>query len=85
MVKDLTKHKSYKRKYIQYKGILTIDEGSQLVAVDSARGQKDGRESSKGGRAGVGKGHTQHCRRCGETRHNSRMCEKEVPDSSDSE
>ena len=58
MVKDLIKRKLYKRKYIQYKGILTIDKGSQLVAVDSARGQKNSGESLKGGYASVGKGYT---------------------------
>ena len=44
----LTKRKLRKRKYIQSKESLTVDEASQLIPLDVASAQKVSRESSNG-------------------------------------
>jgi hypothetical protein len=75
----LTKRKSRKRRYVRVQETLTVSEIADLVAEKESGGRSSGETPAKRMRA------EQHCRRCGETRHNSRTCKVELEDADDSD
>ena len=84
-IETITKRKSRKRKYVQYQGTLTVEEGSQLAAAEGGGGQEGDAESSKDGRAVDTAPQKRRCGHCGKTGHNARTCQVKVSESSESE
>jgi hypothetical protein len=78
-IKELTKRKSRKRRYIRVEETLTVSEVSDLIAEREGSGRKEGETPAKRVRA------KRRCSRCGEVGHNSRTCKVEIEDVDDSE
>jgi hypothetical protein len=78
-IEELTKRKTRKRRYIRAEETLTVGEVAGLVA------EKEGRGCSKGETPAKRVHVRRRCRRCGEIRHNSRMCKVEIEDADNSE
>ena len=78
-VEVLTKRKTRKRRYIQAEETLTVSEIANLVAKKEGSGRSSSKMPAKRVRA------EQHCRRCGETGHNSRTCKVEIEDADNSD
>ena len=78
-----SERKSRKRKRIQAGGDLSKEQAEDLIAHLDVGAQIE--EETREGRArtGAGKQRKRHCKRCGETGHNSRTCEKDVVEVSD--
>ena len=74
-----TKRKSRKRKYVRTEDTLTVGEVTDLIAPDEVGGEQEGEKAAK---RVQGK---RHCRRCGETGHNTRTCKVEIEDAEDSD
>ncbi|KAF2745975.1 hypothetical protein M011DRAFT_404980, partial [Sporormia fimetaria CBS 119925] len=68
--KAASERKSRKKRRIQNGGDLSKQEAEELIAQLDVEGEM--RESRA--RTSVGKQRKSHCRRCGETGHNSRTC-----------
>jgi hypothetical protein len=73
-IKELTKHKTCKRQYVQAEGTLTVSKVSNLIAVKEGSSCKDGKTPTKRVRA------ERRCSRCSKIRHNSRTCKVEIED-----
>ena len=78
-IEELTKRKGRKRRYIRVEETLTVSEVSDLIAKRESSSRKDSKTPAKRVRA------ERHCGRCGEVRHNSRICKVEIEDLDDSE
>ena len=70
--KAATQRRLYKRKQLQKGETLTIKEGEKLATLKESRARGSGKKAKKGESAEVGEPSQRRCRRCGETRHNSR-------------
>lgn len=78
-VEASTKRKSRKRRFVQAEETLAVGEVSDLIAAKESGDRDDGDEPSKRVCA------ARHCRRCGETGHNSRTRKVEIVDAEDSD
>jgi outer membrane murein-binding lipoprotein Lpp len=78
-IKELTKRKGCKRRYVRVEETLTVSKVSDLIAEREGGGRKDGETPAKRVRA------KRHCGRCGEVGHNSRTCKVEIEDADNSE
>jgi hypothetical protein len=79
VIKESTKRKSCKRRYVRAEETLTVSEVSNLIAKKAGSSCNDGREPSKRVRSSRRYG------TCSETRHNSRTCKVEIDDVGDSD
>jgi len=79
-----TQRKKRQKKRIQQRGSLTKAEGSEIIAQNNVDEQIKGETRQNRQRARGNVPQQRRCRRCGEPGHNSRTCEKEEEDSSDS-
>ena len=73
-----TRRKSHKRKRVQAEGILIVEDGARLAALQDFGVRSDGKKSKKQKRAEVGEPSQRRCRRCSRTRHNTRTCKNKV-------
>jgi hypothetical protein len=78
--KAASERKSRKRKRIQKGGDLSKEEAEDLIAQCDVGAQVEGETRGGRVRTGAGKRGKSHCKRCGETGHNSRTCKKDVVD-----
>jgi hypothetical protein len=78
-IKELTKRKSRKRRYIQVEETLTVSKVSDLITKKEGSSREEGETPIKRVRA------KRHYNRCGEVRHNSRTCKVEIKDVDNSE
>ena len=78
-IKELTKRKSQKRRYVRVEETLTVSEVSNLITKKEGSSRKEGETPAKRVRA------ERHCGRCGEVGHNSRTCKVELKDTNNSE
>jgi hypothetical protein len=78
-IKELTKRKGWKRRYIQVEETLTVSKVLDLIAKREGSSCKDGKTPAKRVRA------KRHCGRCGKVRHNSCTCKVEIEDADNSE
>ncbi|EUC26892.1 hypothetical protein COCCADRAFT_31459 [Bipolaris zeicola 26-R-13] len=76
--KAASEHKSRKRKRIQEGGDLSKEQAEDLTAELNVRAQVDEATREGKARTAASKQRKRHCKRYGETRHNSRACEKEI-------
>jgi hypothetical protein len=81
--KAASERKSRKRKWIQQGGDLSKEQAEDLIAQWDVGAQVEEETRKSRARTGVGKRSKRHCKRCGETGHNSRTCEKDIVDISD--
>ena len=72
-----TRRRSHKRKRLQKGETLTIEEGEKLATLKESGARGSGKKAKKGESAEVGEPSQRRCRRCGETRHNSRTCKQD--------
>ena len=72
--KAASERKSRKKRRIQNGGDLSKQEAEDLTAQLDVRAQVEGEMRESRARTSVGKQRKSHCRRCGETGHNSRTC-----------
>ena len=79
-----TRRRKRQKKRIQQRGSLTKAEGSEIIAQNNVNEQIKGETRQSSRRARGNAPQQRRCRRCGEPGHNSRTCEKEEEDSSDS-
>jgi hypothetical protein len=73
-IKELTKRKTCKRRYVQAEGTLIVSKVSNLIAAKEGSSCKDSETPAKRVRA------ERRCGRCSEIRHNSRTCKVEIED-----
>jgi hypothetical protein len=78
-MKELTKRKSRKRRYIRVEETLTVGEVSDLIAEREGSSREEGETPMKRVRV------KRRCGRCGKVRHNSRTCKVEIEDVDNSE
>jgi hypothetical protein len=78
-IKELTKRKGRKRRYVQVEETLTVSKVLDLIAKREGSSYKDSVTPAKRVRA------KRHCGRCSEVRHNSRTCKVEIEDADNSE
>jgi hypothetical protein len=78
-VEASTKHRARKRRYIRAEETLTVSEVSDLIAEPAGSRHDNSKTPAKRVRA------ERRCRRCGETRHNSRTYKVEIEDAEDSD
>jgi hypothetical protein len=78
-IKELTKRKSRKRRYIQVEETLIVSEVSDLIAEREGSSREEGETPVKRVRA------KRHYSYCGEVGYNSRTCKVEIEDIDDSE
>jgi hypothetical protein len=78
-IKELTKRKGRKRRYVRVEETLTVGEVSDLITATVVDCRDDSDKPSKRVRT------ERHCGTCGETRHNSRTCKVEIEDVDESE
>ncbi len=76
--KAASERKSRKRKRIQAGGDLSKEEAEDLVSQLDVRAQVEGETREGRARTGAGKRQKRHCKRCGQTGHNSRTCKKDA-------
>jgi hypothetical protein len=81
--KAASERKSRKRKRIQKGGDLSKEQAEDLIAQCDVGAQIEEETRESRARTGAGKRGKRHCKRCGETGHNSRTCKKIVVDVSD--
>jgi hypothetical protein len=81
--KAASERKSRKRKRIQKGGDLSKEEAEDLIAQRDVRAQVEGESREGRVRTGAGMRGKRHCKRCGETGHNSRTCKKDIVEASD--
>jgi hypothetical protein len=81
--KAASERKSRKRKRIQKGGDLSKEQAEGLKAQCDVGAQSKGETHESRARTGASKRGKRHCKRCGETGHNSRTCKKGVVDVSD--
>ena len=81
--KAATKRKSRKRKRIQQGGDLSKEQAEDLIGQCDIGAQIEGETREGRVRTGVSQRGKRRCKRCGETRHNSRTCKKDIVDISD--
>ena len=81
--KAASERKSRKRKRIHKGGDLSKEQAEDLIAQCDVGAQVEGESREGRARTGAGNQRKRHCKRCGETGHNSRTCEKDVVDVSD--
>jgi hypothetical protein len=79
-----TQRRKRQKKRIQQRGSLTKAEGSDIIAQNNVDEQIEGETRRSRQRARGNALQQRRCRRCGEPGHNSRTCEKEEEDSSNS-
>ena len=79
-----TRRRKRQKKRIQQRGSLTKAEGSEIIAQNNVDEQIEGESRQSRQRARGNAPQQRRCRRCGEPGHNSRTCEKEEEDSSNS-
>jgi hypothetical protein len=72
--KASARQKLHKRKWIQQKGTLTVEEGAQLAALQEFGARGDGKKGKK--RARADEGNQRKCGNCGKTGtgHNTQTC-----------
>jgi hypothetical protein len=68
--------KLYKRKYIQRKGILTVEEDQRLTALGKFGAYSDGKKAKKQVHAEGGKQLQRQCRQYNRTGHDMRTCKQ---------
>lgn len=73
-----SERKSRKRRYIQKQGALTIEEGTQLCALDEGSREEGAETPAKRVCTSGGAPQQRRCGRCGKTGHNSRTCHGEA-------
>jgi hypothetical protein len=73
-IKELIKRKTYKRRYVQAEGTLTVSKVSNLIATKESSSYKDGKTPAKRVRA------ERRCSYYSEIRHNSCTCKVEIED-----
>jgi hypothetical protein len=78
-IKELTKRKTRKRRYIRTEGTLIVSEVREVFAKQAGDSRGDGEEPSR--RVQVKRG----CGRYKEIRHNARTCMVDIKDASDSD
>jgi hypothetical protein len=78
-IEELTKRKSWKRRYIQVEDTLTVSEVSDLIAEREGGSCKDSETPAKRVRA------ERRCGYCSEVGHNTRTCKVEIEDADNSE
>ena len=78
-VEASTKRRSRKRRYVRAEETLAVGEVSDLLAEQESSSREQRERPAKRVRA------ERHCRRCGETGHNSRTCVVEIEDAEDSD
>ena len=71
-----TRRKSHKRKRVQAEGILIVEDGARLAALQDFGVRSDGKKSKKQKRAEVGEPSQRRCGRCNGTGHNARTCKQ---------
>jgi hypothetical protein len=79
VIKELTKRKSYKRRYIQVEETLIVSKVSDLIAEREGYSHDNSKTPAKRVRA------ERHCSHCGEIGHNSRTYKVEIEDADNSE
>ena len=78
-IKELTKRKSRKKRYVRVEETLTVSKVLDLIAKREGSSCKDGETPAKRVRA------ERSCGCCSEVRHNSRTCKIEIEDEDNSE
>jgi hypothetical protein len=78
-IKELTKRKSRKRRYIQVEETLIVSKVSDLITKKEDSSYEESKTPVKRVRA------KRHCSCCSEVGHNSRTCKVEIEDVDDSE
>jgi len=78
-IKELTKRKSRKKRYVRVEETLTVSKILDLIAKREGSSCKDGETPAKRVRA------ERRCGCCSEVRHNSRTCKIEIEDEDNSE
>jgi hypothetical protein len=78
-IKELTKRKSRKRRYVQVEETLAVGEVLDLIAEREGSSCEEGKTPAKRVRA------ERRCGCCGEVGHNSRTCKVEIEDADNSE
>jgi hypothetical protein len=78
-IKELTKRKSRKRRYIRVEETLTVSKVSNLITKREGSSRKEGETPAKRVRA------KRRCSRCGKVKHNSRTYKVEIEDVDNSE
>jgi hypothetical protein len=79
VIKELIKHKSCKRRYIQVEETLTVSKVSNLITKREGYSRDNSETPAKRVRA------ERHCGYCSEIGHNSRICKVEIEDVDNSE
>jgi hypothetical protein len=72
--------KQRKKKRIQKRGVLTKGAGEDILAQREANQQIARKQRQGGERSGISRQALARCKRCRETRHNSRTCRKDTID-----
>ena len=78
-IKELTKRKSRKKRYVRVEETLTVSKVLDFIAKREGSSCKDGETPAKRVRA------ERRCGCCSEVRHNSRTCKIEIEDEDNSE
>jgi hypothetical protein len=73
-----TQRKSHRRKHIQAKGSLIVEEGQRLTALKEFGARSDRKRGKKRVRAEGGEPSQRRCGQCGEGGHNARTCKNEA-------
>ena len=73
-----TTRRQLKRKRIQKQGTLTKAEGEEIIAQKDVEQQLEGETRQGKARSGASRQASARCRRCRETGHNSRTCQKDA-------
>ncbi|OCL15345.1 hypothetical protein AOQ84DRAFT_279152, partial [Glonium stellatum] len=75
-----TKRSQRKKKRIQKKGVLTKGDGEDILAQKEADQQIEHEQRQKGEQSGMSRQALARCKKCRETGHNSRTCQKDAID-----
>ena len=79
-----TKRRARKKKRIQREGTLTVAEGAEIVTQKAAEQHLQQERCQEAGQSSVGRRAAPRCGRCKESGHNSRTCQKETIDATQS-
>ena len=74
--KAATRRESHKRKLVQKKETLTVEEGVRLTTLKKFRARNNGKKAKKRARVKVSEPSQRRCGRCTEAGHNSHTCRK---------
>jgi hypothetical protein len=67
-----------KKKRLQHQGVLTKRAGEDILAQRKANKKRTRKKRQRGEQSGVSRQALARCKKCRETRHNSRTCGKET-------